>query len=553
MPTPAQPRPDHPPYDVAILGAGIAGSILAAILARNGVSTVLVDAGTHPRFAVGESTIPYTSVMLRILAARYRVPEIANLSHFSTMRGKVSSNTGQKKNFGFVYHREGRSQDPREINQFVIPAALSTESHMFRQDTDTYMFNVAVRYGAVPRLASRVTDVEVDGAGVTLAVAGGPEIRARYVVDAGGHSSPLAAKFGLRDAIPQQRTHSRALFTHMVGVKPYDDCPAAASHDNPSPWHQGTLHHIFDGGWLWVIPFDNHKAATNQLCSVGLTLDPRVHPKGELSPEQEFARFLERFPDIAPQFAQAKAARPWVSTGRLQYSSSQVVGDRFCLTSHAAGFVDALYSRGLTNTTDIVNALAWRLIEAARDDDFSAERFAHVQTLQQGLVQAHDDVVSSSFTSFRDYGLWNMTFRMWALGTVLGTLNAQDAYVRFQRSGDPIIWRELESQPHPGALFPASQGFNKITEAAWAACRDVESGLMSPDRATGALLDLLQDESFAPPAFGLADPQNRFYNPNPARMLRTIRWAHTGADPDTGAIVSSALGGFLRSRFQRSA
>ncbi|WP_435234024.1 NAD(P)/FAD-dependent oxidoreductase, partial [Streptomyces sp. Tue6028] len=552
QPLPASDSPDKAVHDVAVLGAGIAGSILAAILSRNGVKTVLIDAGTHPRFAVGESTIPYTSVMLRILAARYGVPEIAHLSHFSTMRSKVSSNSGQKRNFGFVYHREGEKQVADEINQFVIPVALSTESHMFRQDVDSYMFNVAVRYGAVPRLGTRVSEVEVDGSGVTLAVDGGPSIRARYVVDAGGHNSPLARKFGLRDEVPQQRTHSRTLFTHMIGVRPYDDCPAGRAHDNPSPWHQGTLHHVFDGGWVWVIPFDNHRGATNRLCSVGLTLDPRKHPKTDLPAEQEFARFLERFPDIAPQFRHAKAARPWVSTGRLQYSSHQVVGDRFCLTSHAAGFVDALYSRGLTNTTDVVNSLAWRLIEAAKDDDFSAERFGHIETLQQGLVRAHDEVVASSFTSFRDYGMWNATFRMWALGTVLGTLNAQDALVRFQRSKDPMIWRELEAQPHPGALFPASVGFNKITDAAWAACRDVEAGLMTPDRATGELFDLLQDDGYAPPPFGLHDPANRFYNPNPARMIRTMHWARRGsAAADTGPVVAGALGGFLRSRLRR--
>lgn len=549
--TPASGTPGSADHDVAILGAGIAGSILAAILSRHGVRTVLIDAGTHPRFAVGESTIPYTSVMLRILAARYDVPEIAHLSHFSSLRSKVSSNSGQKRNFGFVYHREGQAQDPQEINQFVIPVALSTESHMFRQDVDAYMFNVALRYGATPRLATRVTDVAVDGSGVTLAAEKGPDIRARYVVDAGGHNSPLARKFGLRDEVPRLRTHSRTMFTHMLGVKPFDDCPVGRKHDNPSPWHEGTLHHIFDGGWLWVIPFDNHGGATNPLCSVGLTFDPRKYPKTDAGPEREFADFLERFPEIAPQFKGAKAARPWVSTGRLQYSSNQVVGDRWCLTSHAHGFIDALYSRGLTNTTDVVNVLAWRLIQATKDDDWSAERFRYVETLQEGLVHGHDEVVGSSFTSFRDYGLWNATFRMWALGTVLGTFNAQNALSRFQRTKDQMIWRELEAQPNPGSLFPASPGFNKLLDSAWSACRDVEAGLMSPDRATGELFDLLQDDNYAPPPFGLHDPANRFYNPSPPRMLRTMHWARRGsAAPDTGPIVAGALGGFLRSRLR---
>ncbi|MFD0430980.1 NAD(P)-binding protein [Streptomyces zhihengii] len=35
-------------YDVAILGSGMAGGMLGAVLARNGVKVLLLDAGTHP-------------------------------------------------------------------------------------------------------------------------------------------------------------------------------------------------------------------------------------------------------------------------------------------------------------------------------------------------------------------------------------------------------------------------------------------------------------------------------------------------------------------------
>lgn len=34
--------------DVAILGSGLAGSIMGAILARQGANVVLIDAGQHP-------------------------------------------------------------------------------------------------------------------------------------------------------------------------------------------------------------------------------------------------------------------------------------------------------------------------------------------------------------------------------------------------------------------------------------------------------------------------------------------------------------------------
>jgi FADH2 O2-dependent halogenase len=39
-----------------------------------------------------------------------------------------------------------------------------------------------------------------------------------------------------------------------------------------------------------------------------------------------------------------------VRTGRIQYTSSQVVGERCCVLGHAAGFIDPLYSKGLYTT-----------------------------------------------------------------------------------------------------------------------------------------------------------------------------------------------------------
>ena len=95
------------PYDVIIMGTGIAGSMLGAVLARHGKKVLLLDGGAHPRFAIGESTIPYTSMMFRILATRYDVPEFLNLASFKGARENITAACGEKRNFGFVYHRKG--------------------------------------------------------------------------------------------------------------------------------------------------------------------------------------------------------------------------------------------------------------------------------------------------------------------------------------------------------------------------------------------------------------------------------------------------------------
>ena len=58
-------------FDVAVLGSGISGAVLALILASQGVKVVMIESGVHPRFAVGESTIPHTSMLSSMLAEQY--------------------------------------------------------------------------------------------------------------------------------------------------------------------------------------------------------------------------------------------------------------------------------------------------------------------------------------------------------------------------------------------------------------------------------------------------------------------------------------------------
>jgi tetracycline 7-halogenase / FADH2 O2-dependent halogenase len=516
-------------YDVAILGAGMAGGMLAAVLARNGVEVLLIDAGTHPRFAIGESTIPYTSATTRIIAERYQVPELEALASFRGIQEAVTTMCGRKQNFGFVYHREGHSQVPEQVNQLVVPEWQRTETHLFRQDIDAYLFHLAVRYGAEPRTGTRITDIETGDDGVLLTASDGERFRASYLVDGSGFRSPVAAKFGLREEPTRARHHSRSMFTHMVGVMPFDDMPAAKPHQQPNPWHNGTLHHVFDGGWLWVIPFDNHENARNILCSVGLTLDERKFPKTGQSPRAEFADFLRRFPQIAEQFTDTKEVRPWVSTDRLQYSASQTVGDRYCLTAHAAGFIDALYSRGLTNTVEIVNVLAWRLIEAARDGDWSTARFAYVDRLQQGLFDVHDDLVYSSFVGFRDYDLWNAVVRVWESTSIMPTVTVERAYRTFLRTRDDQVFRDLEQSRTPGLPEPVGPDIRDLLTFTRQVCQQVESGELPAADAAERVFDRVRSSDFLPAPFELGAPDNRCFDATPELMKQALEWGRTQA------------------------
>src|ERR1700742_2612737 len=92
-------------FDVAILGTGVGGSIIGAALARNGARVLMVERGSHPRFAIGEATIPETTILFRILAQRFGVPELGYLSNYQSVRTHVSAACGVKRNFSFCYHQ----------------------------------------------------------------------------------------------------------------------------------------------------------------------------------------------------------------------------------------------------------------------------------------------------------------------------------------------------------------------------------------------------------------------------------------------------------------
>jgi FADH2 O2-dependent halogenase len=458
-------------HDVVILGSGFAGSMLGTILARHGHDVLLIDAGKHPRFAIGESTIPQTSQLISLVARKYKVPELEKIGLDSPEgpREVAGPSSGIKRLFGFAHHRLGEAHNPEDAQLFGN--VWRDENHLYRPDVDLWMFELAKRYGCTALEETRAESVDFDDDGVTVR-AGGVDHRARYVVDCTGHRSVLADQLGLRDEEPSQRMVSHAMFTHMKGVRRFEDVvPTTMSR----PWWEGTLHHLFDGGWIYVIPFNNWPGGTNDTVSVGLLWDPRKHdPK-------DFQSFLaEQLPSVAEQFADAEPVRPWIRTGRIQYSSSQVIGRRWALSAHASSFVDALYSRGLVSSVEINRALLPPLLAALEDDNFDPARFAPVQELATRLLSFSDRMVWASYVSWRDFDLWNAWYRVWVVGTMLietnmGSVLLMGPYSRHKPTEDPLS-TEFEDA-----------GFKDFFNRCYAIIEQVDAGELSSKDGAAAL------------------------------------------------------------------
>jgi FADH2 O2-dependent halogenase len=199
-----------------------------------------------------------------------------------------------------------------------------------------------------------------------------------------------------------------------------------------------TIHHCFDGGWLWIIRFDNG------ICSVGLVLNRRRHPDNDLAAEDEFWSFISRFPTVAAQLARATATRPFVKTGRLQFTSHRISGDRYLLAPHAASFVDPLFSTGMDLTTAFISRMAPIIASVAHDDGWRAERLAALAACHQAEIDGIDRIVHGMICSFQSPDVLKQYWRCWITASLLQYIS--------QLSSDPADASRLLA--HYGASLP---------------------------------------------------------------------------------------------------
>src|SRR5678809_1232909 len=104
----ARPALMSPDFDIAVIGSGFAGSLMAMIARRLGRSVLLVESGRHPRFAIGESSTPLANLLLEELARRYDLPALLPFTKWgSWQRTHPEIACGLKRGFSFFHHRFG--------------------------------------------------------------------------------------------------------------------------------------------------------------------------------------------------------------------------------------------------------------------------------------------------------------------------------------------------------------------------------------------------------------------------------------------------------------
>ena len=365
--------------DIAIVGSGFAGALCALALRQRGRRVALIERGRHPRFAIGESTTPLTNLLLEELADRYDLPRVRSFSKWGTwQRTRPDVACGLKRGFTFLFHQHGERfvDDGAHTRQLLVAASPNDEvadTHWYRPAFDHALVEEAQSAGAIyidetrlERIRDTARGIRLEGTRDGQAVG----IEAGFVIDASGPRGFLTTAFGIGNAPLRWLPPTQGLFTHFEGVDLWADI-APADGSPPYPPDAAALHHVFPGGWIWVLRFNNGITSAGAALTDGLAADLRA---SEGAPAWD--RLLERLPSVREQFCSASATLPFIHTPRVAFRCHQVVGAKWALLPSAAGVIDPLLSTGFPLTLLGLS----RLLEVLDTTVPGAEREAALKT-----------------------------------------------------------------------------------------------------------------------------------------------------------------------------
>ena len=341
-------------FQIAIVGSGFAGSLLAMMARQLGFSTVLVERGRHPRFAIGESSTPLANLLLEEISVAYDLPSVRPLCKWGSWQTQLPHlGCGLKRGFTFYHHEFGKafSTDAARENQLLVGANPNEEiadTHWYRRDFDQYLMMQAQKLGVtyLDETLLETAREETNGIRLTGTQHGEPmEISAEFVIDATGPRGFLHRALGLPEKTLANLPATQGLFSHFENVGALPESFSVPGQTPPYPPEQAAVHHVFPGGWIWVLKFNNG------LTSAGVAATDEVANELNFKEgEPAWQRLLQKLPSVAEIFRHARATIPFVHTPRLSFQSGAVTGARWALLPSAAGFVDPLLSTGFPLT-----------------------------------------------------------------------------------------------------------------------------------------------------------------------------------------------------------
>lgn len=335
-------------YDVVCIGGGPAGSSTAATVAAGGLSTLLIERDSMPRFHIGESLMPECYWPLQRLGLAERIS---------------SAGWQAKKSVQFVTH-EGRESAPFFFSDHD-DRPCSTTWQVERSEFDKMVYDRAAELGADCYDQTRLIDVRVDSAGkvsgVVVKTADGElkEIDCKVLVDGTGQQSFMANKLGLKETNPDLK--KAAVWSYWQGAKRGDGDNAGCT---------VIMHTETKDAWFWFIPL------SRGITSIGCVSDNEYLLKSGLKPAEIYADQLTKCPGLATRLADATQVADVKVAKEFSYTTSQNAGDGWVLVGDAMGFIDPVYSSGVYFALEMGVRAGDAVVEGFKVGDLGANQLS---------------------------------------------------------------------------------------------------------------------------------------------------------------------------------
>lgn len=407
--------------DVAIIGAGPAGSALATYLAREGKQVIVFEREQFPRFRIGESLLPLNMQLFRELGVEAEMEKRfirKYAANFSDRWGARQSRYPFANAFNHDY-----------------PYCYEVE----RAELDQMLLDNAVKNGAQVYMAWTVREVLYEGdAAVGLRAeandgSGSVTVRCKVVADCSGR----AAFVGSRQRLKQQvAIDSRtAFFSHFEGMA-----------REPGE-RAGDIQIVaFPHGWFWMIPFKGNTTSVGMVVTDGyLKLRNQIAAgrPGERGQHDEsnaavagheetvndafLWKTIEDTAFVAERMQGARQKFPARSIANFSYIMDRYAGDGYVLVGDAGAFLDPVFSSGVFLTMKSAQLVARDILRSFRENDFSAHQFADYEKRIRGAQKIYFKFIKGWYDpAFLD--LFFYPKNIFGLKSAITTMLAADLY-----------------------------------------------------------------------------------------------------------------------------